>query len=79
MGICASCPRQASTHWLATQESLKRLNQFDAPVEYLNKFSRPVGIDIDEHDRIIVTDAFGRLVVYRKGPRLPGAASLGSR
>ena len=47
-------------------ESLKRLNQFDAPVEYLNKFSRPVGIDIDEHDRIIVTDAFGRLVVYRK-------------
>ena len=47
-------------------ESLKRLNQFDAPIEYLNKFSRPVGIDIDEHDRIIVTDAFGRLVVYRK-------------
>ena len=60
-------------------ESLKRLNQFDAPIEYLNKFSRPVGIDIDEHDRIIVTDAFGRLVVYRKGPRLPGAASVGSR
>ena len=47
-------------------ESLKRLNHNDAPTKYLNRFSRPVGIDIDEHDRIFVTDALSRLVVYRK-------------
>ena len=47
-------------------ESIKRLNQYDEPTAYLNKFSRPVGIEVDEQDRIIVTDAMGRLVVYRK-------------
>ena len=47
-------------------ESIKRLNQNNAPTKYLNRFSRPVGIDIDEHDRIFVTDALSRLVVYRK-------------
>ena len=47
-------------------ESIKRLNQYDAPTGYLNKFSRPVGIDVDDQDRVIVTDAMGRLVVYSK-------------
>ena len=49
-------------------ENYKSLNRNDAPTEYLNRFSRPVGIEVDEHDRIIVTDAMGRLVVYRKDP-----------
>ena len=47
-------------------ESIKRLNQNDAPTKHLNKFSRPVGIDIDEHDRIVVADAYSRIVVYLK-------------
>ena len=47
-------------------ESIRRLNLSDAPTRYLNKFSRPVGIDIDEHDRIFVADAYSRIVVYRK-------------
>ena len=47
-------------------ESIKSLNRFDAPFDYTYKFSRPVGIDVDEHDRIFVTDALSRVVVYRK-------------
>ncbi len=47
-------------------ESIKRLNQNDAPTGYLNRFARPVGIDIDDQNRIFVTDALSRLVVYRK-------------
>ena len=47
-------------------ESIKHLNRNDAPTGYLNRFARPVGIDIDDHDRIYVTDAYSRLVVYQK-------------
>ena len=47
-------------------ESIRRLNLSDAPTKYLNRFSRPVGIDIDEHDRIFVADAYSRIVVYLK-------------
>ena len=47
-------------------DTIKRMNRDDAPFKYLNKFSRPVGIDIDEQDRIFVTDAYSRIVVYRK-------------
>ena len=47
-------------------DTIKRMNRVDAPFKYLSKFSRPVGIDIDEQDRIFVTDAYSRLVVYRK-------------
>ena len=47
-------------------DTIKRMNRDDAPFKYLNKFSRPVGIDIDEHDRIFVTDALSRVVVYNK-------------
>ena len=47
-------------------ESIKHLNRNDTPTGYLNRFARPVGIDIDDQDRIFVTDALSRLVVYRK-------------
>ena len=47
-------------------ENMRRLNHDDSPTRHLLRFARPLGIDIDEHDRIIVTDARGRLVVYRK-------------
>ena len=47
-------------------ESIKTLNRYDAPLEYSHRFSRPVGIDIDEHDRIFITDALSRVVVYNK-------------
>ncbi len=50
-------------------DTIKRMNREEAPFKYLNKFSRPVGIDIDEHDRIFVTDALSRVVVYQQGPR----------
>lgn len=49
-------------------ENMKRFNQDDNPTRHLLRFSRPLGIDIDEQDRIIVTDARGRLVVYKKDP-----------
>ena len=35
-------------------------------MSYLAKFGRPIGIDIDEEGRIIITDDRGRLQVYRK-------------
>ena len=47
-------------------DTIKRLNREDAPHKYLSRFSRPVGIDIDEQDRIFVTDALSRIVVYNK-------------
>jgi len=47
-------------------ENMRRLNHDDSPTRHLLRFARPLGIDIDEQDRIIVTDARGRLVVYRK-------------
>lgn len=47
-------------------ESMKRLNHNDHPTRQFERFSRPIGIDIDDQDRIIVTDALSRLVVYRK-------------
>ena len=47
-------------------ESIKTINRYDAPLEYAHRFSRPVGIDIDEHDRIFITDALSRIVVYNK-------------
>lgn len=47
-------------------DTIKRMNREDAPLKYLNRFSRPVGIDIDEHDRIFITDALSRVVVYNK-------------
>ncbi len=49
-------------------DTIKHMNGRDAPLEYLRKFSRPIGIDIDEHDRIFITDAYSRVVVYRKDP-----------
>lgn len=47
-------------------ESIKRFRQNDDVMPYLAKFGRPLGIAIDDQDRIIVTDARGRLMVYRK-------------
>ena len=49
-------------------DTMKRMNRDDAPFKYLTNFSRPVGIDIDEQNRIFITDAFSRIVVYRKDP-----------
>lgn len=48
-------------------DSVKRLARRDSDVmSYLARFGRPVGIDIDEQDRIIITDGRGRLQIYRK-------------
>ncbi len=47
-------------------ESIKRFRQNDFVMPYLAEFGRPIGIAIDAQDRIIVTDARGRLMVYRK-------------
>ena len=32
----------------------------------LRTFGRPIGIDIDDQNRIIITDSRGRLIVYQK-------------
>ena len=32
----------------------------------MGRFQRPIGIEVDDQDRVIVTDACGRLQVYRK-------------
>ena len=48
-------------------DSVKRLARIDSDVmSYLARFGRPIGIDIDEQDRIIITDGRGRLQIYRK-------------
>ncbi len=47
-------------------DTIKRLNGRETPFKYLSKFSRPIGIDVDERDHIFITDAFSRIVVYRK-------------
>ena len=48
-------------------ESVKILARRGSDVmPYLAKFGRPIGIDIDDQDRIIITDGRGRLQVYRK-------------
>ena len=47
-------------------ESMKQLNQSEGLMEKMVRFGRPIGIEIDESDRIIVTDAPGRLMVYAK-------------
>jgi DNA-binding beta-propeller fold protein YncE len=48
-------------------DSVKRLARRDSDVmSYLARFGRPIGIDIDEQDRIIITDGRGRLQIYRK-------------
>lgn len=48
-------------------ESVKTIARRGADVmSYLAKFGRPIGIDIDDEDRVIVTDGRGRLQVYQK-------------
>ena len=47
-------------------ESMKKLNASEGTMERLATFGRPLGIAIDEKDRVIVTDARGRLLVYAK-------------
>ena len=47
-------------------DSLKLLNANADVMPYLARFGRPVGIAVDEKDRIIITDGSGRLVVYLK-------------
>lgn len=44
----------------------KLLNQNEEVMPFLAKFGRPIGITVDEKDRIIITDGFGRLQVYNK-------------
>lgn len=47
-------------------ESIKILNRIDDVMPTLEAFLRPTGIAIDEQDRIVVTDARSRLLVYVK-------------
>jgi DNA-binding beta-propeller fold protein YncE len=47
-------------------ESVKVLNRIDDVMPVLEAFLRPTGIAIDAQDRIVVTDARSRLLVYRK-------------
>ena len=47
-------------------ESIKILNRIDDVMPILGAFLRPTGIAIDEQDRIVVTDARSRLLVYVK-------------
>jgi len=47
-------------------ESIKVLNRIDDVMPTLETFLRPTGIAIDEQDRIVVTDARSRLLVYVK-------------
>jgi DNA-binding beta-propeller fold protein YncE len=49
------------------EDSVKLLNHYEGVVmDDLGRFGRPIGIAIDEQDRVIITDARGRLVVYVK-------------
>ena len=47
-------------------DSIKLLNANADVMPHLARFGRPVGIAVDEKDRIIITDAIGRLQVYIK-------------
>ena len=47
-------------------EFIKQLNESPGTMAYLSRFGRPIGIEVDEKDRVIVTDARGRLLVYAK-------------
>ncbi len=47
-------------------ESIKVLSRIDDVMPTLEAFLRPTGIAIDEQDRIVVTDARSRLLVYVK-------------
>ncbi len=47
-------------------DSIKLLNANAEVMPHLARFGRPVGIAIDEKDRIIITDVIGRLQVYVK-------------
>ena len=47
-------------------ESIKQLRANEGVLEYLARFGRPLGIAVDDQDRIIVTEARGRLQVYSK-------------
>ena len=44
----------------------KRINRYVNPLPRISRFERPVGIAVDQEDRVIVTDSQGRLVVYVK-------------
>ena len=47
-------------------ESIKILNRSEDVMPLFEAFQRPAGIAIDAQDRIVVTDARGRLLVYLK-------------
>lgn len=47
-------------------DSIKLLNANADVMPHLARVGRPVGIAVDEKDRIIITDAIGRLQVYPK-------------
>ena len=47
-------------------ESIKKLRASEGVMEYLARFGRPIGITVDDKDRIVITDARGRLQVYVK-------------
>ena len=47
-------------------KTIKVMNRNEDVMPYLARFGRPMGITIDDQDRIVIADARGRLQVYRK-------------
>ena len=47
-------------------ESMKKLRANEGIMEHLARFGRPIGIAVDDKDRVVIADARGRLQVYAK-------------